>query len=74
MSNSIQTAVNEAANIMSQFSPEIAEMFRTQPFNRVDIAVAFAAGFVKNDSDDPNPTAMIVMKVAFMDRESRRIQ
>jgi len=68
----MQTIINDTVDILAKFSPDLAEMFRTQPFNRVDIAVAFAAGFVQNDNNDPNQTAMAVMKVAFMDRDSRR--
>ena len=69
----MNSIINNTVRIIAKFSPDMAEMFRTQPFNRVDIAVAFAAGFVKNDNDDPNPTAMAVMEVAFMDRNSRRV-
>ena len=68
----MQAIINDTVDILAKFSPDLAEMFRTQPFNRVDIAVAFAAGFVKNDNDDPNPTAIAVLEVAFMDRNARR--
>lgn len=70
----MQDIINSTVDILAKFSPDLAEMFRTQPFNRVDIAVAFAAGFVQNNSDDPNPIAMTVLKVAFLDRDSRRTQ
>ena len=37
--------VNDAADLMAQFDRNAANVFRTQPFNRVTIAKAFRTGF-----------------------------
>lgn len=63
--------VNEAADVLRSFSEELAHAWLTQPFRRVDLALAFARGFVKNETDDPHPTGQLVLRVAFADRQYR---
>ena len=66
-------AVEAAAEVLQAFSADLANAWRTQPFNRVDLAVGFAAGFAKEDTDDVHPTAAAVEQVAFLDREVRQM-
>jgi hypothetical protein len=63
--------LRDAADLLRDFSPELADSFLARPFARVDLAFAFAAGFAKNDSDDVHPTASLVLRVALADRDHR---
>ena len=63
--------INDAANVLAQFSVELAEAFRSQPFRRVDLARAFARGFVRDSGEDIHPTAEVILRVALLDREMR---
>jgi len=67
----LTTLVEETAELLESFSPELAEAWRSNPFGRVNLAFAFAAGFAKDPSDDVHPTASLVVQVALKDRESR---
>lgn len=37
--------INEAASLIREFNPRLADAFIAQPFNRVALAKAFRAGF-----------------------------
>ena len=66
--------INNAAALIAMYNPKLADCFRDQPRRRVDLAHAFAAGFTGGDiSKDIHPSAMIVMRIAYADREARRL-
>jgi len=62
-----------AADVIDAFSPAFAQAFRDQPFQRVDFAFAFAAGFASADTDDIDPRASAVIQAAFADRAARAV-
>lgn len=64
--------LEQTAQLLEGFSADLANAWRTQPFNRVTLARAFARGFVDNVEDDVHPTAMVVLDVAMLDQELRR--
>ena len=68
----LHDTIEETAELITKFNPSLAHLWRTQPFNRVNVAYAFAAGFAKSDEDDINANASLVMQVAILDREIRR--
>jgi hypothetical protein len=66
--------INSAAALIATRNPSLASCFRNQPLRRVDLAHAFAAGFTGGDtSKDIHPEAMLILRVAYADRESRRL-
>ena len=69
--NKMNDLVEQTAQLLEGFSQELASAWRTQPFRRVDLAHAFAAGFVNDPSEDVHPTAMVVLEAAYRDRETR---
>ena len=64
--------VYQASEVMRHFSSDLADAFLSQPHNRVDLASAFAAGFVQNPEDDAPDFANAVLRAAYADREERR--
>lgn len=70
--NAMQDTINEAAELIAQYDPALANLWKSQPFNRVSMAYAFASGFAKDESDDIHPTAELVLRVALLDREMRK--
>lgn len=42
--------INEAADLMAEFNPDAARVFRAQPFARAAMAAAFRAGFRKHSA------------------------
>lgn len=68
----MQETINQAAALIAQFNPKLAKAFKSQPFNRVNMAYAFASGFAKSADDDINETASLVIRVAILDREMRK--
>ena len=68
------SVIDRATDIIRHFSPDAADAFVAQPFARVDIAFAFAAGFTKDDSDDVHPAAAAVIDVAIRDRDIRAMR
>ena len=68
----IDTLIAEAADLIRPFSAELADAFIAEPFRRVDLALGFAAGFATEESDDIDPRASLVLRVAFADRDLRR--
>lgn len=69
----LEQLVGEAADLLRPFNEELANAFLNEPFRRVDLALAFASGFAKEDTDDIHPTASLVLRVALFDRDSRRV-
>jgi hypothetical protein len=68
----MQETINQAADLIAQVNPQLAKAWKAQPFNRLNIAYAFAAGFAKSDEDDINEIASLVIRVALLDREMRK--
>ena len=64
--------ITEAAAIIRKYNPRLAAEFIASPFRRVDLAHAFARGFVKNESDDVHPLGSLVIRVALADRQARQ--
>lgn len=68
----MNTLVNEAADLMAQFDRNAANVFRTQPFNRVAIAKAFRIGF-RAHSAHTLRVCDLLDQVAAADVQSRRL-
>lgn len=68
----MQDLINEAAEVIRHYNPALADAWITDGWRRVDLALAFAAGF-KHASvdDDPHPHAAIVLHVAYLLRDAR---
>ncbi len=65
--------INSAAALIAKYNPTLADCFRNEPFRRVNLALAFAAGFKRNEHDDVHPVASLILRVAYADREARAI-
>ena len=63
--------IEQAAELIQPFSADLAAAFLADPFRRVDLALAFANGFANDVTDDIHPTAQLVLRVAFADRDLR---
>jgi hypothetical protein len=63
--------IADAAALIATYNPALADCFRNEPFRRVNLALAFAAGFRKSVNDDIHPTASMVLRVAYLDRQTR---
>lgn len=70
--NAMQQTINEAAELIAQHDPALAAIWKAQPFNRVSMAYAFAAGFTKSESDDIHPDADLIIRVALLDQRMRK--
>jgi len=66
--------IKETAAMIASYNPALAKAFASDPFRRVDLAHAFAAGFVRADHDDPHPAGLVAVKVAYFDRENRKLE
>jgi hypothetical protein len=71
MSDALDQLVRETADLLRPFSEDLADAFVADPFRRVDLAFAFAAGLAKHETDDVHPTAATVLQVALFDRDRR---
>lgn len=67
MTNAAATAAT-----IRQYNPTLADCYLRQPFRRVDLAYAFAAGFKVNQWGDAPKVAVEVIRAALADREARR--
>lgn len=68
-------SVQAAGAVLDKYSADLARAWREKPFQRVSLALSFAAGFNKgqpNDSD-PHPDAWTVLTAAYSDEASRRV-
>jgi len=65
------TIITNAAAIIANYNPTLADLFIAQPLRRVDLAFAFAAGFAENEYGDIHPTASLIIRAALCDRENR---
>lgn len=65
----MENLISEACDLIHPFNPDLAKAFQEQPFNRVNLALAFARGF----KEDLNQTASLVLQVAYLDRTSREL-
>jgi hypothetical protein len=68
----MEELIKSAAELIAQFNPSLAVKFQDEPLNRVTVAHAFARGFVKEVTDDPEPLAVKVIEVAYLDRRFRQ--
>jgi high-affinity nickel permease len=64
--NNVETIITNAAALIREYNPALATKFITEPFQRVNLAFAFAAGF-----DDVHPVAALVIRAAIADRDAR---
>lgn len=69
----MQNLINETAALIAAYNPQLAAAFIAQPFRRVDLARSFAVGFVQDVEDDVHPVAAAVLRVAYADRDARRL-
>jgi hypothetical protein len=67
----MQDVISSAAAIISKYNAELARCFLSQPFRRVEIAMAFSKGFEKSMGGDIHPAASLVLRVAYADRDMR---
>lgn len=72
--NPMTKTILETARLIADFDVALARKWMNEPFNRVNMAYAFASGFNagKDESEDIHPTADIVIRVAMLDREMRK--
>ena len=66
--------IEDTATLIAEYNPQLADAWRSKPFKRVDLAYAFARGFVKNEEDDINPIASIVIQASLLDQQVRKIE
>ena len=59
--------IQDAANLIADYNPALAVAFRNQPAQRINLAMAFAAGF---SGEDVHPVASLVIRAAYLDRET----
>jgi hypothetical protein len=67
----MQSTINEVAEILATYSKELAAAWLTQPRRRVDLACAFSRGLVDSPEDDPKPIGSLVIRVAMLDQRMR---
>lgn len=65
--------INDAADLMAQYDVGAANVFRTQPFHRAQIAAAFRKGF-RIHSDRTLAVCSIIERVASVDAAQRRLR
>jgi hypothetical protein len=75
MSNAttLSAIIENAAQIIGEYNPQLANCFRTQPFRRVILAESFAAGFKKNEYGDAPEICHLILRAAYADRASRAV-
>lgn len=61
----------ETADVIRQYNPALAERWLRDPFARVDIARAFAAGFKPDKYGDLPTVAWVVIRASLADQKSR---
>jgi hypothetical protein len=64
-----QDVINQVVQLLSVYSPELAQKWEKESWNRVTLARAFAAGFVGSEAvptvyDDPHPHAQLVLNIS----------
>jgi hypothetical protein len=64
-------ARDTAAEILAHYSKDLARTWQLDPWRRVDVAYAFAAGMVDNPEEDVHPTASLIIRLALLDRALR---
>lgn len=63
-------AAMKTASIIRTYNAALADCYIRQPFRRVDLAYAFAAGFATNQYGDLPSCCYEVIRLALADRES----
>ncbi len=66
-----QTILN-ASEIIAMYNKPLATKFVNEPFNRINIARAFAAGFVNSAEDDAPTFCYTILEAALLDKEIRK--
>jgi hypothetical protein len=74
MNKKLEQTIEDAAEILAEFSKDLANKWRNEPFARVAIAQSFAAGFTKSETEDPPAVALAVFHVATLDKKFRALQ
>ncbi len=69
--NQLEATISEAAALIESYNPSLAACFRSQPFRRVDLARAFAAGFKPNEYGDLPRICYLILEVAYADKAAR---
>lgn len=65
-------AINNAAALIREYNPALADCWMRQPHRRLDLARAFAAGFPVDQHGEIPALCWDIIKVALADVESRR--
>lgn len=63
----MQDLINQAAEMIRPYNAKLADMFLNQPFQRVNLADAFEAGF----KSGPSEYTQAIRRVADLDRRMR---
>lgn len=63
----MQDLINEAAEMIRPYNAKLADMFLAQPFQRVNLADAFEAGF----KSGPSEYTRMISNIADLDRRMR---
>lgn len=64
--------INSTAALIAEFDPMLAKRFISDWWMRVDLAYAFARSMASDKSDDVNPIASLVIRVAINDRDMQQ--
>jgi hypothetical protein len=62
----------QAAAVIREYNPALADCWMLQPSRRVDLAQAFAAGFKPDQYGDVPAVCWEVIRSALADREARK--
>lgn len=62
-------AINEAAAQIAKYNPQLATLFKQNPLKRVEYAMAFSRGFVKNTEDDAPSFCYTIINIAMLSKQ-----
>jgi hypothetical protein len=69
MTATIASLIRQSSLLIAEFNPQLAKVWDSKPFSRVETAYAFARGF---KGDDIHPAASAVIRAALMERDLRK--
>ena len=68
----MMNAAIQTAALIRQYNPALANCWMSQPYRRLDLARAFAAGFAADQYGEIPAVCWTVIQSALADREARR--
>lgn len=67
----MEDLIQMVSEMLSQYSPELGRSYQDQPFNRINLVLGFGRGFVENETDDIPEMVSLMLRVSYLDRDSR---